>query len=71
MITRDQQPSLIFRFRVQSSTKILGMEKYPRSIIVKFANVVESDQKAPFSVATTQRCRGGCYFFPWITPLYS
>ena len=32
--------------------------------------VVEGDQKAPFSIATTQRCRGGPYFFPWIAPLY-
>ena len=24
--------------------------------------VVEGDQKAPFSTATTPRCRGGCYF---------
>ena len=26
--------------------------------------VVEDDPKAPFSIATTQRCREGCYFFP-------
>ena len=25
---------------------------------------------APFSIATTPRCRGGCYSFTWITPLY-
>ena len=28
------------------------------------------DQKAPFSIATTLRSRGGCYFIPWIAPLY-
>ena len=27
---------------------------------VKLATVVEGDQKAPVSIATTQRCRGGC-----------
>ena len=27
--------------------------------------VVEGDPKAPFSIATTPRCRGGCYSFPW------
>ena len=32
--------------------------------------VVESDPKALFSIATTLRCRGGCYSFPWIAPLY-
>ena len=37
---------------------------------VKLATVVEDDQKAPFSIATTPKCRGGCYSFPWITPLY-
>ena len=26
--------------------------------------------KAPFSIATTARCRGGHYSFPWIAPLY-
>ena len=33
--------------------------------------VVESDQKAPFSIATTLRCRGGRYSFSWIAPLLS
>ena len=31
---------------------------------VKLATVVEGDPKAPFSIATTPRCRGGCYSFP-------
>ena len=34
------------------------------------ATVVDGDQKAPFSIATTSRCRGGHYSFPWIAPLY-
>ena len=38
--------------------------------IVKLATVVEGDQKAPFSIATTPKCRGGRYSFPWIAPLY-
>ena len=33
--------------------------------------LVESDPKAPFSTATTPRCRGSCYPFPWIALLYS
>ena len=37
---------------------------------VNLVTLVEGDQKAPFSVATTPRCRGGRSFFPWITPLY-
>ena len=37
---------------------------------VKLATVVEGDQKAPFSIAITPRCRGGRYFFPWIAPFY-
>ena len=37
---------------------------------VKLATVVEGDQKAPFSIATKLRCRGGCYSFPWTAPLY-
>ena len=35
---------------------------------VQQATVVEVDQKAPFSIATTPRCKGECYSFPWIAP---
>ena len=31
--------------------------------------VVEGDPKVPFSIATTPRCKEGCYYFPWIAPL--
>ena len=34
------------------------------------ATAVEGDQMAPFSTATTPRCRVGHYSFPWIAPLY-
>ena len=37
---------------------------------VKLATVVEGDQKAPFSIATTPKGRRGRYFFPWIASLY-
>ena len=37
---------------------------------VELATLVEGDQKASFSIATTPRCRGGRYSFPWIAPLY-
>ena len=30
----------------------------------KLATIVEGDQKAPFSIATTPRYRGGRYSFP-------
>ena len=36
----------------------------------KLATLVENDQKAPFSIATTPRCRGARYSFPWIAPLH-
>ena len=36
---------------------------------VKLATVVEGDQKAPFSIATTPRCSRRRYSFPWIAPL--
>ena len=34
------------------------------------ATVAKVDPKAPFSLATTPRCRVGCNSFPWITPFY-
>ena len=37
---------------------------------VKLATVVEGNQKAPFSMATTVRHRGGRYSFHWMAPLY-
>ena len=37
---------------------------------LKLATIVEGDPKAPFSIATTPRCRGGRYSIPWIAPLY-
>ena len=37
---------------------------------VKLVTIVKGNQKAPFSIATTPRCRGKRYSFPWIAPLY-
>ena len=37
---------------------------------VKLATVVKGDQKAPFSIATTPRSRGGHHSFSWIASLY-
>ena len=53
-------------------------QKYEHVIVKKqvkpfyklLATLVKSDLKAPFSIATPLRCRGGCYSFPWIDPLY-
>ncbi len=36
----------------------------------KLVTLIECNKKASFSIATTQRCRGGRYFFPRIPPLY-
>ena len=36
----------------------------------KLATVIKGNQKASFSIATTPRCRGERYSFPWIAPLY-
>ena len=38
---------------------------------VKLATFVEGDQKAPFSIATTPKCRGERYSIPWMVPLHS
>ena len=37
----------------------------------KLATFIEGDLKAPFSIATTPRCRGGCYSIPRIDHFYS
>ena len=38
-------------------------------MLLLLATVVKGDQKAPFSIATTPKCRGGRNFFPRIAPL--
>ena len=50
---------------------------YPRRSIIedvskkeKLVTVVEGNSKAPFSIATTPRCWGWHYSFPWIASLY-
>ena len=40
-------------------------------IKVKLATVVEGNLKAPFSRATTPKCRGKCYSFSWIAQPYT
>ena len=40
------------------------------NIYKKKVKFVEGDLKESFSIATTPRCRGGHYSFPWIAPLY-
>ena len=45
------------------------IHKYIKSK-VKLATIVEGDPKAPISIATTPRCRGGRYSIPRIAPLY-
>ena len=37
---------------------------------VKLVTLIEGDPKVSFSIATTPKCREGCYSFPWITRLY-
>ena len=42
-----------------------------KSIRCVYVTVVEDDQNTSFSsIATTPRCRGGRYSFPFIAPLY-
>ena len=41
-----------------------------KQVKVKLVILVESDPKAPFSIATTPRCRGGRYSISWIAPPY-
>ena len=53
---------------MQQPGSVLGIPHH--TYISKLATVVEGDEKIPFSIATTPRCRGGRYSFPWIAPLY-
>ena len=66
----------VFQIFVYFLNPIIDLDSEPDRCIffkskVKLATVVEGNQKAPFSIATTMRCRRGCYSFPWIASLYS
>ena len=39
--------------------------------LIKVNLLIEGDTRAPFSIATTPKGRGGHHSFLWITPLYS
>ena len=60
---------MVFNYKRFKNLFSVILNKY-KVKVVKLATVVEGDQKAPFSIATTPRCRGDRYSFPWIAPLY-
>ena len=41
-----------------------------QAVSSKVGDLVEGDQKASFSIATTPKCRKDRYSFPWIAPPY-
>ena len=68
--------SAVYRFN-HYTTRIPPAElvEYAADIYIKVKvnlapHLIEGDPKAPFSIATTPRSRGGRYSFPWITPFY-
>ena len=44
--------------------------RWPYSWCLELVILVEGNPKAPFSIATTQKCTGGHYSIPWISLLY-
>ena len=52
---------------IKDNTNLQNSDVYA---IVKLATVVKGNPKALFSIATTLRCKGGHYTFPWIALLY-
>ena len=67
--------SLIGFYGISNIVSYLKPNPFNTYIYIKYiwftlATKKEGDPKAPFSIATTPRCRGGRYSFPWIAPLY-
>ena len=54
--------------------KSQGTPSFQRDLIIlsqgKLVTLVEGEPKPPFSIATTPRCRGGCYSSSGLDPLY-
>ena len=67
---RIQISNILFKTLCRIYLMAEGLRIYRLKVKVKLATLVEGDTKAPFSIATTPRCRGGCYSFPKIAPLY-
>ena len=42
---------------------LLNFIQYHIVCLYKLATIVKADQKAPFSIATSPRCKEGCYSF--------
>ena len=61
-------------YSIDMYKKDLALNNLPglmgHKVKVRLATVVEGDSKSPFSIATTPRCKGGRYSFPWIALLY-
>ena len=54
-----------------NSTLLQELQNWSFTTGCKLVTVIEGDQKAPFSIATTPRCKRGRYSFPEIAPVYS
>ena len=57
-------------FRPTTTKKDIYIYIYIYISKVTLVTVVEGYPKVPFSIATTRRCRGGRYSFPWFALLY-
>ena len=53
-----------------SHQMLLTLYQHYSNFDIYIYKLVEGDPKAPFSIATTPRCRGGRYSIPRIAPLY-
>ena len=72
-ILNFQESTTILNACTKKSGSILKAPRVYIYIYIKFATLVEGDPKAPFSIATTLRCRVGCYSIPMsstMAPLY-
>ena len=56
----------IYRFITDKASSML---KTLLCLYISWQTVAEGNLKVSSSIATTLRCRGGCYTFPWIAPL--
>ena len=68
---KESRESMLFACLDDDDCKVMQEVKTQlQFFLVKLVAVVEGDQKAPFSIATTPKCQGGHHSFPWIAPLY-
>ena len=55
----------IILYYISTINYVMFLKLLSDSVYINRPTIVKGDLKGPFSIATTPKCRGGCYSFLW------